>query len=60
MTKRYCDRCGKELCSDDVIKPFVWWTITRHDSIDSILTDITVELCNKCYNTDGALIKEGE
>ena len=57
MTKRYCDRCGKELCSDDVTKPFVWWTITRHDSI---LSDITVELCNKCYNTDGALIKEGE
>ena len=52
MTKRYCDRCGKELCPDDVTKPFAWWTITRHDSI---LSDITVDLCNKCYNTDAAL-----
>ena len=58
MIKRYCDRCGKELCSDDdITKPFVWWTITRHNSV---ISDITVELCNKCYNTDGALVKESE
>ena len=55
MVKRYCDRCGKELCVEDELKPLVWWTVTRHDSF---LSDITVELCNKCYNTDGALVKE--
>lgn len=57
MTKRYCDRCGKELCIEEPTKPLVWWTVTRHDSF---ISDITVELCNKCYNTDGALVKESE
>lgn len=57
MIKRYCDSCGKELCIEDPIKPLVWWTVTRHDSF---ISDITVELCNKCYNTDGVLVKESE
>ena len=46
MTKRYCDRCGKEIKPDkDITKPFIWWTVTMHS-----MGDITLDLCNKCYS----------
>ena len=55
MIKRFCDRCGKEFCIEDTTTPLVWWTITRHSSFSG---NITVEICDECYNTDGALKKE--
>lgn len=51
MTKRYCDRCGKELCIEDSLKPLVWWTITRHSSFSG---DISAEICDDCYIADRA------
>lgn len=57
MIKRFCDRCGKELCIDieAATTPLVWWTIIRHSSFSG---NIAVEICDECYNTDGALKKE--
>ena len=55
MIKRFCDRCGKELCIDigDPTTPLVWWTIIRHSSFSG---NIAVEICDECYNTDGAFM----
>lgn len=44
MTKRYCDKCGKELCADEDFHIQVWWTLVRHGNLE-----ITLELCDQCF-----------
>lgn len=44
MTKRFCDRCGKEVGVYKDIEFQTWWTITRHGMLD-----LTTELCDACY-----------
>lgn len=51
MTKRFCDRCGKEIgVFKDIVKDInfqTWWTIERHGMFDS-----TTELCDACYQSN--------
>lgn len=44
MTKRFCDRCGKEVGVFKDLEFQTWWTITRHG-----MMDLTTELCDDCY-----------
>ena len=44
MTKRFCDRCGKEIGVFKDIEFQTWWTITRHGMVN-----LTTELCDACY-----------
>lgn len=44
MTKRYCDKCGKELCADEDFNIQGWWTLVRHGNLE-----ITLELCDQCF-----------